>query len=309
MDSWSLRGHRLLQGKWRIVVVGLAIALIVVACKSAATVFLDLPPEEETAEATQTAESRSGAGGQVDEDAGPRPPIEDVNDPDSVLALLPKAEAGYIDWMAALREGVIRPRWSLPGGSRPRETTGFQYDFLLKGMSPEFDAYFPHSAHVEWSSCQSCHPGIFPYRNAEITMDAINQGELCGRCHNRIAFPATACARCHRELDMPETPVSAELVADVIMARATEAEDTTRSSTGSYPPSVFPHWSHRIRYRCSACHPSPFEPRARTAAITMKAIQRGDACGACHNGETAFGSLQCNRCHYTPADAVSDSVP
>lgn len=65
------------------------------------------------------------------------------------------------------------------------------------------------------------------------------------------------------------------------------------------PPAVFPHWVHRIRYKCYACHPVPFEMKAGATPITMDAIQDGKLCGACHNGkiawEISFGT--CNRCH------------
>ena len=95
----------------------------------------------------------------------------------------------------------------------------------------------------------------------------------------------------------------------------------------STPPAVFPHWSHRIRYSCYACHPSIFEMTpplgtgaAGTAApqgagpsgnvpsggvkpatepITMDSIMAGKHCGVCHNGKTAWAvSFEtCTRCH------------
>lgn len=64
-------------------------------------------------------------------------------------------------------------------------------------------------------------------------------------------------------------------------------------------PAVFPHWVHRIRYKCYACHPAVFEMKAGANAITMDAIQEGKFCGACHNGKIAWevGFETCNRCH------------
>lgn len=64
-------------------------------------------------------------------------------------------------------------------------------------------------------------------------------------------------------------------------------------------PAVFPHWVHRIRYRCYACHPAPFEMKAGGTKITMDAIQDGKFCGACHNGKVAWAVSfdSCNRCH------------
>jgi c(7)-type cytochrome triheme protein len=62
---------------------------------------------------------------------------------------------------------------------------------------------------------------------------------------------------------------------------------------------VFPHWKHRIRYKCYACHPSLFEMKAGADKVSMAAIQEGQFCGVCHNGTTAWAvSIDtCNQCH------------
>lgn len=72
-----------------------------------------------------------------------------------------------------------------------------------------------------------------------------------------------------------------------------------REGGGGTPPAVFPHWVHRIWYRCYACHPGLFEMKAGEAKITMDAIQEGRACGTCHNGKVAWAVTfeTCNRCH------------
>lgn len=68
---------------------------------------------------------------------------------------------------------------------------------------------------------------------------------------------------------------------------------------GGTPPAVFPHWIHRIRYKCYACHPALFEMKAGANKVTMDAIQKGKFCGACHNGKIAWAVTfeTCNRCH------------
>jgi hypothetical protein len=38
--------------------------------------------------------------------------------------------------------------------------------------------------------------------------------------------------------------------------------------------------------------------------ITMDAMQMGENCGTCHNGETAFGVMSCVRCHQEPPDPI-----
>ena len=70
------------------------------------------------------------------------------------------------------------------------------------------------------------------------------------------------------------------------------------------PPSIFPHWVHRIRYRCDACHDELFEMQLGATPVTMELIQAGKACGACHDGTTSFNSgfENCNRCHRQAAD-------
>jgi c(7)-type cytochrome triheme protein len=66
------------------------------------------------------------------------------------------------------------------------------------------------------------------------------------------------------------------------------------------PPAVFPHWVHRMQYKCSACHDEPFKMKAGANEVTMDLIQAGKSCGICHNGKTAFESNfdTCLRCHY-----------
>ena len=62
---------------------------------------------------------------------------------------------------------------------------------------------------------------------------------------------------------------------------------------------VFPHWKHRSRFRCYACHPDIFEMRAGANAIDMGALSAGEFCGRCHDGRTAWAiSFEtCRDCH------------
>lgn len=72
-----------------------------------------------------------------------------------------------------------------------------------------------------------------------------------------------------------------------------------KGEKGETPVAVFPHWIHRIRYKCYACHPALFGMKAGTNAVTMDDIVAGKFCGACHNGKIAWAvSFEtCNRCH------------
>lgn len=75
---------------------------------------------------------------------------------------------------------------------------------------------------------------------------------------------------------------------DILYSRTTGA--------GTPAPAYFPHWVHRIKYKCYACHDALF-PMQRGANPTMAAMAKGASCGACHNGKTAFGVDTCQRCH------------
>ncbi|HZX33230.1 MAG TPA: c(7)-type cytochrome triheme domain-containing protein [Rhodocyclaceae bacterium] len=63
-------------------------------------------------------------------------------------------------------------------------------------------------------------------------------------------------------------------------------------------PVIFPHWFHRIRFRCKVCHAElGFKMRAGSNLITMADIIDGRFCGACHNGEIAWSPENCDLCH------------
>jgi c(7)-type cytochrome triheme protein len=71
-----------------------------------------------------------------------------------------------------------------------------------------------------------------------------------------------------------------------------------RSEREGVRPVVFPHWFHRIRYRCTACHTElGFKMRAGANQLLMRDITDGKFCGACHNGKTAWGPDRCDLCH------------
>lgn len=63
-------------------------------------------------------------------------------------------------------------------------------------------------------------------------------------------------------------------------------------------PAVFPHWFHRVRFRCKVCHADlDFKFKAGGNEINMVKIIDGQYCGACHNGEIAWSIENCNLCH------------
>lgn len=63
-------------------------------------------------------------------------------------------------------------------------------------------------------------------------------------------------------------------------------------------PVVFPHWFHRVRYRCKACHADlGIKFKAGGNEINMVKIIDGQYCGACHNSKVAWGVESCDLCH------------
>lgn len=156
-----------------------------------------------------------------------RPQVEQIAHWDDVSPLLPKDGAGGVDWVRALKEGVIAPRPQLPSAPEPRPP--FTLDSLalmlnasgdtpllldLKALlehdvklvpkdAPFFEVRFPHSSHLLWLNCSSCHPWIVAKRGAG--MKAILEGDYCGRCHGKVSFlPETGCSRCHVNLRYPQ---------------------------------------------------------------------------------------------------------
>jgi c(7)-type cytochrome triheme protein len=63
-------------------------------------------------------------------------------------------------------------------------------------------------------------------------------------------------------------------------------------------PVIFPHWFHRIRFRCKVCHHElGFKMRAGANLVQMNDIIEGKFCGMCHNSQIAWGPDRCDLCH------------
>ena len=70
------------------------------------------------------------------------------------------------------------------------------------------------------------------------------------------------------------------------------------SDTAGVRPVVFPHWFHRIRFRCKVCHSElGFKMRAGGNEVQMSDIIDGKFCGMCHNGQVAWAADRCDLCH------------
>lgn len=93
---------------------------------------------------------------------------------------------------------------------------------------------------------------------------------------------------------------AAVLSVDVGEARAEYGDVVINnySDAAGMRPAVFPHWFHRIRFRCKVCHADlGFKFKAGGNDINMVKIIDGQFCGACHNGDMAWSVENCNLCH------------
>lgn len=74
-------------------------------------------------------------------------------------------------------------------------------------------------------------------------------------------------------------------------------------------PVLFPHWFHRIRFKCKVCHEDIFILKQGANDINMAAIMNGEFCGKCHNGLVAWEPLYCDRCHNYKGDPAAAGAP
>ncbi|MFQ5729562.1 MAG: c(7)-type cytochrome triheme domain-containing protein [Waddliaceae bacterium] len=122
---------------------------------------------------------------------------EDNTNPVVVMKGIPKEATGVEDWVKAFKENKIQPHESLDL-SKPH-VPPFNFDVEIPAVGSMPNVIFPHFPHTFWLDCGNCHPGIFIMKKGgnPISMVKIVNGEFCGRCHGRVAFPIANCTRCH----------------------------------------------------------------------------------------------------------------
>ena len=105
---------------------------------------------------------------------------------------------------------------------------------------------------------------------------------------------------------LPATALAAALVCAVALlagappARAEYGDIVINnfSTAAGMRPVVFPHWFHRVRFRCKVCHADlGFKFEAGGDRVNMLKIIDGEFCGAGHNGSVAWSVENCNLCH------------
>jgi c(7)-type cytochrome triheme protein len=62
---------------------------------------------------------------------------------------------------------------------------------------------------------------------------------------------------------------------------------------------VFSHDVHVVKAKlgCRDCHPKLYLDTSRSKRVTMKQMEQGKSCGACHDGQRAVGLDDCGSCH------------
>ena len=140
----------------------------------------------------------------------------DINNPNAMKKIdlrfkelaktLPEKPFGDgIDWAKALNTRLITPKKSLYG----EENTQLFSQQLKEPLrwntaAPRVNVYFPHESHVSWLDCSNCHPDIFDVEKlGTVSFDKVTylNGQFCGSCHMRVAFPINNCSRCHPGVD------------------------------------------------------------------------------------------------------------
>ena len=87
------------------------------------------------------------------------------------------------------------------------------------------------------------------------------------------------------------------LTASPAMAMVGGGDITLKSKGGAV---VFSHEAHvdGVKLACTACHDKLYTSGKQHKPATMKQMQQGKSCGACHNGKKAFSVKgDCAKCH------------
>ena len=133
--------------------------------------------------------------------------VKSLQKPKDSFSKLPGGKSGnYVDWVTALDDDKIQPRFDRLDPAAEPIVMDLNIVREVKGSMPE--VVYPHKQHTEWLDCSNCHPAIFiPQKGANnISMASILMGEQCGVCHGKVAFPVAECRRCHsRSKDKAET--------------------------------------------------------------------------------------------------------
>jgi c(7)-type cytochrome triheme protein len=112
-----------------------------------------------------------------------------------------KGRGNGVDWEEAEAKGLIKPLDFLEGISIKRAPLKMGKDISIESRGTWMsDVMFSHKKHAIWNGCEVCHPEIFPSTKqgtVKYSMFQISNGEYCGVCHDKVAFPLIDCQWCH----------------------------------------------------------------------------------------------------------------
>ncbi|HWJ04387.1 MAG TPA: c(7)-type cytochrome triheme domain-containing protein [Steroidobacteraceae bacterium] len=135
-----------------------------------------------------------------------RPPDVDWR---GIYQALPRDNKGTVDWMRALDEKLITPKFGIDPAAEATSATDSEITFV-HADAPNKPAVFRHATHGQWLSCKNCHSGIFKKRseNLQFTHDDMKAGKYCGACHFSVVVVQSGCKGCHAA-KKPATPAAA----------------------------------------------------------------------------------------------------
>lgn len=224
----------------------------------------------------------------------------------------PSAASLTDDWGQPLRPFNFASGRPIKGGSEPKDI----YRTVMTGLTgtpmPGFGEFLP--PHEGWAIAQY----VMRFMGIDKAPFAVTGDIAFERTANSMIVMGEAAAEANPETGAGEvdpedaavdtgTATAVDAAADAAPVGEAPAGDpqvpfadaNLALMADDYPPVVFPHWRHRIRFKCSACHPQIFEMKKGANAITMDAIRQGEFCAKCHNGDVAFEVTfqSCSRCH------------
>jgi c(7)-type cytochrome triheme protein len=90
----------------------------------------------------------------------------------------------------------------------------------------------------------------------------------------------------------------------LLLASAGPAAATVGGGDITFPvkgadKAVFSHEAHVVgaKLKCQDCHPGLYLNVAKSKTATMKQMEKGKSCGACHDGKRASALDDCTKCH------------
>ena len=87
------------------------------------------------------------------------------------------------------------------------------------------------------------------------------------------------------------------LIATPVLAAVGGGNITMKNKGGD---AIFSHDTHveGMALACTECHAKLYTSSKQHKTVTMKQMQKGKSCGACHNGKKAFSVTgNCAKCH------------